>query len=473
MAAEYLHGVETIETEIGAQSLSVVKSSVVALIGIAPTGEKNVLKLCTTPKDDAQFGKALPGFNIPKTLQIIRTVAGSSPVLVVNIFDATTHTSSVPTESQTVVDGKLKLAFPPIGAVSVFAADGTTPATIVLGTDYTLDAFGNFQAISSNVVNSTIYKFTYKKLNAAAVLTSALIGSVDSNNARTGMALFDLAYNMFGFKPKVLIAPGYSSLAAIAAAFVTAALKYRAIYLLDAPYGTTIQGAITGRGIAGSLVFNTSDERAYLLYPYLKTFDDYSQADGDYPYSAFMAGVIIKTDYQLGYWYSPSNKQIVGATGSEKVIEWSINDANSEANQLNAAGITTIAAGYGTGILTWGNRNASFPTSNSVKNFVSIRRADDMVIESMEQASITYIDSPMSQAQIDTIREAGNVFMKTLVQRGAVLPGSRVLYVKEDNLSTELAAGRIRFKRVYMVPPPMERITYDDVLDINLLNQFK
>jgi phage tail sheath protein FI len=472
MSANYLHGSETEEKEIGGQTIQIVKSSVIAILGIASIGDANALKLCYTPADDAQFGKSLPGFNIPKTLEIIRAIAGNKPVLIVNVFNSTTHTSTVTNESQTVVDGKLKLAFAPIGAVTIKESDGTTTADIVKDTDYTLDEFGNFQVISSEIDDDTVLKFSYKKLNAGAVTTSHLIGGVDGSDVRTGLALFDLAYNMFGFKAKIFVAPGYSSLSAIAAAFKTAATKNRAIYCLDAPYGTTPAAAIAGRGVASALVFNTSDQRAYLLYPYLKTFDAYSEADADYPYSAFMAGIIAKTDAELGYWYSPSNKEISNVTGTERVIEWSINDADCIANQLNAAGITTVAAGYGTGIRTWGNRNAAFPTSSSVKNFLSIRRADDMVIESMELASLPYVDLPLNQAQIDTIREAGNTFIRSLIQRGAVLPGSRVVYNPSDNLPADLAAGKVKFQRIYMMPPPTERITYDDVLDISLLNQF-
>jgi phage tail sheath protein FI len=277
---------------------------------------------------------------------------------------------------------------------------------------------------------------------------------------------------MYGFKGKVFITPGYASLTAMTASLAAAAQKSRGIYLLDAPHGTTPAAAIAGRGVASTIVFKTSDQRAYLLYPELKAYDEYTNADADYPYSAFMAGIIAKTDADLGYWYSPSNKEISAATGSERIIEWSINDENCVANQLNAAGITTIAAGYGTGIRTWGNHNAAFPSTNTPKNFVSIRRADDMVIESMELASLAFIDLPLTQAQIDTIREAGNAFIRTLIQRGAVLPGSRVIYNPDDNSAPDLAAGKVTFERIYMFPPPTERITYKDVLDISLLNQF-
>lgn len=474
MSVDYLHGIETIESEVGGQTISIVKSSIIALIGIAPVGPANALTLCSTSQDDAQFGTAVPGFNIPKTLQIIRNIAGGCPVLVVNVFDSTTNTTQVATESQTVTNGTLKLANAPIGTVSIFESDGTTPAELVLGTDYNLDGFGNFTALSANVVNGTVYKFTYKKLNGASVTPTQLIGGTDENGDRTGLALFDLAFNLFGYNPKIFVAPGYSSLSAITTAFDAAANKFRAVYLVDAGYGVTVTQAIQGRGIAGTIpAFNTQSQRAYLLYPYLKTFDDYLQADDDYPYSAFMAAVIVRTDNQLGYWYSPSNKTLSPTvTSSERPIEWRYNDTSCEANQLNAAGITTIAAGYGTGILTWGNRDAAFPSSTSIKNFLSLRRADDMVIESMELASIPYIDLPLNQALIDTIREAGNTLIRSLIGRGAVLPGSKVVYNAADNPASELANGHVTFERVYMISTPAERITYKDVLDISLLNQF-
>lgn len=476
MSTEYLHGVETIESEVGGQTVSIVKSSVVALVGIAPTGPANQLTLCNSAQDDTKFGAAVPGFNIPKTLQIIRSiVGGGSPVLVVNTFDQTANTTQITGESQTVQkDGTLQLANAPIGDVTVFEADGVTPAGISAGQDYNIDSFGKFTAITQNVAVGTTYKFNYAKLNDSSVTPTQLIGGVDAGGNRTGIALFDLAFNMYGFNPKIFISPNYASLAPVAAAFAAAAQKFRAVYLLDAGYGVTIQQAIEGRGIYGDLVFNTQDERACLLYPYLKTWDDYSKADIEFPYSAFFAGAITATDNNYGYWYSPSNKPVSPtATGFERVIEWRLNDTNCEANQLNGNGIITAVAGFGTGFLTWGNRNAAYPANTSVKNFISLRRTDDMVIESMEIAALPYIDQPITQALIDTIREAGNVLIRTLISRGAVLPGSKVTYNPADNPAEQLANGQIVFERTYMIPTPAERITYNDVLDISLLNQFQ
>lgn len=38
MAANYLHGIETIEVERGPRAIRVVKSAVIALVGTAPMG---------------------------------------------------------------------------------------------------------------------------------------------------------------------------------------------------------------------------------------------------------------------------------------------------------------------------------------------------------------------------------------------------------------------------------------------------
>ena len=67
----FLHGVETIEVEQGARKINVVKSAVIGLIGIAPTGAKNELVLVNSDTQAAAFGKQVPGFTIPQALDAI------------------------------------------------------------------------------------------------------------------------------------------------------------------------------------------------------------------------------------------------------------------------------------------------------------------------------------------------------------------------------------------------------------------
>ncbi|EHV6642330.1 TPA: phage tail sheath family protein, partial [Escherichia coli] len=51
MAANYLHGPETIEVENGARPVKTVKSAVIGLIGTAPMGDVNTLVQCLSEKD--------------------------------------------------------------------------------------------------------------------------------------------------------------------------------------------------------------------------------------------------------------------------------------------------------------------------------------------------------------------------------------------------------------------------------------
>lgn len=467
MAASYLHGVETIEVTKGPRPIQVVKSAVIGLVGISPSGPKNDLTLVANESAATEFGPQVPGFSIPEALSAIFD-QGAGTVLVVNVFDETMHTDAVTDEAQTVTNGKLKLAFPPIGTISIKDSAGTT-VPYESGTDYIIDAFGNFTVLNPVIANGTALKFTYKKLKPSGITSAHLIGSIDAiSGKRTGMQCWALGKNMFGYNPKILITPYYASINAVAAELITQADKLKAIALLDAPYGTTVALALSGRGPAGTINFKTSSNRAFLLYPYLKAYNGSSDSNVDKPYSSFMAGVVAATDNAEGYWISPSNREIRGIVGTERNISAGISDSQSEANVLNEAGITTVFNTFGTGIRTWGNRSAAFPSSTAPDNFICIRRTVDVVEESLEQACLQFVDKPITGGLIDTIRESVNSFIRVLIQRGALVDGI-CTYDKSDNPPSELAAGKLKFRISVMPPPPAERITFNTLIDINLL----
>ncbi len=468
MPADYLHGVETIEVTQGNRAVRVVKSSVIALIGVAPKGTAQTPILCLSPNDDAQFGQKLPGFTIPQALDAIRK-QGAATVIVINTFSED-NLEEVETEAHTITNGKLKLDAAPIGDVSIFLTDGTSPFTGVAGTDYTLDAFGNFTALSSVAAEDLVLKFTYNKLDVGSLTAGQIIGD-NVDGVRTGIKCLELVNGLFGFKPKILISPVFVELPSVAAELRSVAPKYRAISLVDAPLGTSITAAISGRGPASTINFKTASQRDYLLFPHLKAYEADSDSNIDVPYSAYMAGVISRVDREEGYWVSPSNHEINGIVGIEIPVISDYTDPESEANTLNSVGITTVYTGFGTGSRTWGNRSAAYPVDTTAKNFVCIRRMADVVHESLEGASFPFIDKPIIQATIDAIRDTGNSFFRTLIARGACLPGSKCEYIPEDNDPTELANGHVQFNLVFMGPTPAERITFVSYLDISLLAQ--
>jgi uncharacterized protein len=471
MAANYLHGVETVELRKGPRPIRVVKTAVIGLVGIGPIGLKNQPILVSSALDAAQFGEDLPGFTIPKALNAILS-QGAGQVIVVNVFDPTADTATVSNEAKTVENGKFKLAFAPIGALTSVIEDVLEdPITYVLGQDYTVDAFGVVTAVAGGqLTEGTAVKVTYKRLDASQINAAQVIGSIDSETeARTGLKCFDLTFNLFGFNAKIFIAPGYSTLDTVATELIAVANKFRAIALIDAPEGTTRAEAIAGRGPLGDINFNTSSNRAYLLYPHLKAYDAATDAVINAPYSQYMAGVIAATDIEFGYWFSPSNKEIKGIVGVERQLSAAINDPSTDVNLLNEAGITTVFNSFGSGLRTWGNRSAAYPSSTFPDNFISVRRVADVLHESVELASLQFIDEPINQALIDAIRDSVNAFIRTLIQRGALIDGE-CTYDPAKNEPTQIAAGHLVFDLTFMPPTPAERITFESFIDINLLS---
>ncbi|TRZ71712.1 MAG: phage tail sheath family protein [Bacteroidetes bacterium] len=471
MTASFLHGSETIELNVGARQIAVVKAAVIGLVGIAPKGAINTPILVLGGSDAAQFGSELPGFSIPQALNAIID-QGAGTIVVVNVFDPATMTTQVTDESHTVTGLKIKTTYPPIASLVVKNSGGST--TYVLDTDYTFDDFGNIQIIGTTIHESDVLKASYKKLDASAVTAAIINGAIDgSTEARTGMKCYDLCYNLFGFNPKIIIAPNYSSLLAVATEMTVVANKFKGFALKDAPNSTTVAVALAGRGTAGAINFNTSSKRDLLLFPMLKAYDAYTDADQVRSYSSYFAGVWSATIANEGFHVSPSNHQIQGITGIERNITAMIDDPDCEANTLNAAGIITLFGAYGTGIRTWGNRSAAYPSSTLTRDvFIPCQMTASILDESIRWAMLQFIDKPVDNAWIDSVRESVNGFIRTLVGRGALIDGV-CIYDPADNPTSETGAGHYTFSYSFAAPTPGERITFKSTFDINLLKNLK
>lgn len=467
----FLHGVETIEIEQGVRPITTVRTGVIGLVGIAPIGTPNKLELITNRRQATEkFGQQLPGFTIPQALDQIFT-QGAGAVIVVNVFNASTMVTEVADEEVTVAAGKGKLDFAPIGAPVV--TDGNV-TTYTAGTDYKIDAFGNLTVLSfDNITEGDTLSITYDRLNTSAI-TAAVVNGTVTGNVRTGMKLFSVAQATLGFGPKIIISPTYCEVTAVATEMISTAEAMRATALIDGPSAIgssdTVSDVVAERAVSGTYAgFQTGSRNVMLLWPYLLRYDAATDATVATPPSPYFAGVMAASDQQRGFWFSPSNRAIQGVLGVEISLTAAINDPSSDANTLNAAGISTVFTGFGAGIRTWGNRNASFPALSDPKTFVAVRRVQQVVDESVELAMLPFIDQPITAAVIDAIRESVNAYLRSLIQRGALLPGSICEFIPADNPPAQIAAGQLVFQNTLMPPTPAERITFQSSIDINLL----
>lgn len=473
MAANYLHGCETITIKDGPRPVKLVKSAVTGLVGIAPIGPVNVPTLIAADKDMAQFGVDLPGFTIASALDANfdqgRPTAGV--VIVINVLDPAIHKTAVANENITfdAATDLAKLAHPAVADLVLKSSDGAT--TYVAGTDFTLDAVTGAltrKAGGGIALGATVKAASYTYADPTKVTPADIIGAIDLAGRRSGMQAFLDTFTLMGFFPKRLIAPVFCTLNSVSTELIAMANRLRARAYIDAPIGITPAQAIAGRGPAGSINFNTSANRARLCYPHVKVYDKTANADRLEPLSQRAAGLGNAIDIEKGYWWSPSNQEIYGITGVERTISAMINDPNCEANLLNEVGITTVFNSFGTGLRLWGNRMASWPTDTHPSNFENVLATGDIIDESIEYFCLQFIDQPATNAWIDSIVESVNGFLRKLVGDGAILDG-RCWFDQAENTVEEMAAGHFVFSRDFMPPTPGERITHKTRVNINYL----
>lgn len=478
MPANFLHGVETIEIEKGARPIRGVKTAVIGLVGTAPIWEVepadqtvNKPVLILNDRDASKyFGSQKSGYTIPQALDAIFD-QGKGIAIVVNVFDPARHKTAVVDEQKTFgTDNTLTLSHEGVANEVVKNTAGTI--TYVKNTDYTIDyKTGKIARIATGAITSgQTVKISYDYADPTKVSASDIIGTTDTSGNRTGMQAWKDCYNLMGFFPKILIAPSYCTQNSVASALNVLAGDLRAISIVDAPIGTTYAQVIAGRGPSGTINFNYSSERMVLCYPHLKRYDPETETEVLEPFSQRFAGVIAAKDMEKGYWWSPSNTEIKGIVGVERNLSAMINDPNSEVNILNENGIVTVFNSFGSGIRTWGNRSAAWPSVTHPKNFINVRRTADVLHESIEYSMLQFIDFPINNALIDAITESVNAFIRTLVGRGALIDG-RCWYDPAKNPPTEIALGHLTFDIEFMPPTPAERISFESFINIELLKK--
>lgn len=404
MPASFLHGVETVEVQKGSVSIKTVKTAIIGLVGTAPIAD-----VATDYK------------TINKPTLILNEAEG------VKYFGEDKPGYTIPSALKAIFDQ------------------------------------GAGVVIVINVFDPAIHT------NVSGVAIADINGKIDAiTGKRTGMKAFEDCYSLFGYYPKTIIAPVFCEDKAVVTEINTICNKIRAMGIIDAPVGSTVQDAITGRGPEGTINFNFASQRLLLCYPHLKVYNSTSESEVLEPYSQRLAGVIAAKDIDKGYWWSPSNTEILGITGLEKQLTSMINDPSSEVNTLNEAGIMTVFNSYGTGLRTWGNRSAAYPSSTLPVNFINVRRTADIIDESVEYSMLQFIDHPITNGLIDSICESVNAFIRTLIGRGALIDG-KCSFNPAKNSAEEIANGHLVFDIEFMPPTPAERITFESFINIELL----
>lgn len=451
MPAAFHHGSETIRLNGGSVPVSQVDGAIIGIVGTAPIGELNTLKLCITKKDFAQFGNILDqGYSLCDALDILsRYQAGQ--VYVINVLDPNRHKTTI-TNEQLTLDPNTKLAHTAkTGLLELTIKSASTALTN--GLDYTADMLTG--EITFNQIKPNITA-TYSYCDPAKVTEADIKGAVDSQTGkRKGFEMLKAGFNLFGSDAKVIICPGFDTTPTMASALETFAAQLNAVAYIQAPKGTTLAKALNGRGPEGTINFKTSSDRTQLFFPHV-----IGERNTLESLATHAAGLRMHTDVEHGYWFSISNRQLRGVIATELALTSRLDDVQSETNRLNAVGITTVFNSFGTGFRVWGNRNASYPTNTHISNFETVQRTADLIDESIRRVELQYIDRPIDDALLDSLLSTVETYMGTLKS----IVGFSVSLDPEANLLDAFSKGQVPIQYDFTPKIPAERITNTSVV---------
>lgn len=445
------HGTETKRTYGGSSPVYDVDGAITALVGSAPTGATNVLTVCQTIKDFAQFGQVIgAGFTIPDAADIW-TRYQSGKCYVVNVCNPAVHKTAVTAEVLSV-DATTLIAITNKPALldNYSIKDGAT--LLVEGTAYTIEAAsGTIQFIKKPVTPTIDYTY----VDPTKVTEADVIGGyVVANNSRRGLELIKEGFTRFGADAKIVIVPGYDKTPTCAAAMTTLALAINAEAYIGAPKSTGLSAVITGRGSAGTINLKSAEKCNNYFYPYAKNGDTLESS------ATHAAGLRMWVDVNEGYWYSISNHELRGVTGVEFVLTSRADDLQSETNRLNAVGITTIFNSFGTGFRLWGNRNASWPVNSHISNFAVAYRTGNFIDEGIRQSQFKYIDRPIDDALLDAFLEDIRVDLGSC----PAIVGFSVDLDYEYDLADAFSKGQVPLVYDFTPKLPAERVSNNSIM---------
>ncbi|WP_420023773.1 phage tail sheath subtilisin-like domain-containing protein [Cereibacter azotoformans] len=292
-----------------------------------------------------------------------------------------------------------------------------------------------------------------------------VVGGVSSINGQyEGVHALLGAESVVGFAPRILCAPGWThqrpgetpGANPVVSELVGIAERLRAVIVADGP-NTTDAAAIAAAGDFGS-------PRVYLVDPWVTVLNSAGAIVSEPP-SARVAGLIAKIDNDRGFWWSPSNQNLNGITGTTRPVDFKLGDANCRANLLNEANVATIVRQNGYRL--WGNRTLS---ADPKWAFLSVRRTADMLNDSLQRAHLWAVDRNITKTFLTDVAEGVNGYIRSLIAQGALL-GGRCWPDPDLNTAQNVAQGKCFFNFDFTAPYPAEHITFNSILTTDYIEE--
>lgn len=475
----YFHGVynSEIDTSLtapiqGSAGLQVIFGTAPIHLSRDPAAAVNKPMLCYSFAECSQnvgYSDNFKDFTLCQSIDACFRVFNIAPIILVNVLDPakSKHTTVNAAEDCPVVDGQVVYTKPYtlLDTLVVKNAD----AELVAESDYIAahDNDGNvlITILSEAAKEATTLSVAGKSLNPAGVTREDVVGGVDAlTGQETGMELIRHIYPKLGMVPGLLLAPGWTGDAVVAAALQAKTEAINGVFvcncLLDIPTeGDNGAAVYTDAKVAKEKMGATSNH-AVALWPMVAV------GDKVYHYSAMFGALTAYTDASNADvpYESPSNKDLritatVLADGTEVVL-----DQQQANDMLNANGITTAI--NMNGFKSWGNSTAAYPSTTDPKDrWFAVRRFFDWDGNNFIRTYFQKVDKPGNKRLIRSIVDSQNIVGNGYVARD-YCAGYRLEFLESENPATNLINGHLTvhtFMAPYIPAEYIENIREYDV----------
>lgn len=475
----YNHGINVTEQATSVIAPIVATAGLQVIIGTAPVNMAadpynctNKPMLCYSFKEAVEnvgYSDDFEKYTLCQSIDASFRVFNVAPIVLINVLDPAKHKKEIETTTCAVVNGVAALEEKGVLLDTVVVKNATEVETLTVDTDYIL-SFGDAGEVIITLMGDheedTEIKVSATAIDPSAVDYTDVIGGVDVNTgAETGMEVIRQVRPLLGMTPGLLLTPGWSHNANVAAVLQAKCEKINGVFTCEcvvdvdcsesgATKYTDVKTVKEKTGI--------SSNHAYPVWPKCMV------GTKVYYMSALAAACTAYTDAENEDVpnMSPSNKSLkITATvledGTEVVLD------QDQANTVNSYGVAT--AWNQNGYILWGNNTAGYPATTDPKDrWFPCRRFFSWWGNSFILTYFQKVDDPMNTRLIDSIVDSENIRGNSYAARG-FCAAAVIKYNADENPATDILNGIIRF-HLYLAPyTPAEKIEAILEFDVNAL----
>lgn len=408
--AVYKHGVYVTEQPTGVVAPVQSTAGLQVVIGTAPINRASDPYHCTnTPMlaNTLKGATAAVGYSddydkytICQSMGACFKVMGVAPVILINVLDPNKHKKDMAETTVQVNSGVATVEQKDILLDKLVVKSAST--TLTAGTDYTAafddDGYVTIAIIpGGKAASATSLTVSGVQIDPDAVTAADIVGGVNAKGVETGMEVIRQIYPALNMTPGILLAPGWSENATVAAGLQAKTGNingvFRAVCIVDIDSSAT--GATTYTEVKQQKEKQAvTSPNCYPVWLYAKV------GDVVYAGSAMAAALTVATDAANGDipYVSPSNKTLAISAaclkdGTEVLLD------QEQANVVNSFGVATWL--NMSGFRLWGNNTACYPGNTDPKDrWFSVRRFMNWDDNTFIQTYFQKVDDPLNKCRL-------------------------------------------------------------------------